>query len=70
MHLDSNNLLLVEAISEKVDEMKKGVSEVLEHDHTLILGWSDKIIPVITQVCLANESIGGKPVSCKSKLGA
>ncbi|GMH39161.1 hypothetical protein BSKO_07059 [Bryopsis sp. KO-2023] len=54
--------IVSEAISEKVDEMKKGVSEVLESDHTLILGWSDKLIPVVIQIILANESIGGAPI--------
>jgi len=52
----------VEIISDKVDEMKKGRSEVLEVDHTLILGWSDEMVPIIRQVCLANESIGGAPI--------
>lgn len=38
------------------------MSDVLETDHTLILGWSDKLRPVINQICLANESIKGAPV--------
>ncbi len=36
--------LVSDAISEKVDSLRKGKSEVIEHDHTLILGWSDKLV--------------------------
>ena len=32
-----------EAISDKVDEMKKGKSKVIEEGHTLILGWNSKV---------------------------
>ncbi|XP_047977575.1 ion channel CASTOR-like isoform X5 [Salvia hispanica] len=33
-----------DAISEKFDSLRKGRSEVVERDHTLILGWSDKLV--------------------------
>ena len=42
--------------------MKKGTSDVLESEHTLILGWSDEMVPIIRQICLANESIGGSSI--------
>lgn len=42
--------------------MKKGRSRVLESNHTLILGWSDEMVPIIRQICLANESIGGAAI--------
>ncbi|CAN1804588.1 Probable ion channel SYM8 [Linum perenne] len=35
--------LVSDAISEKVDSLRKGKSEVIEKDHILILGWSDKL---------------------------
>lgn len=34
--------LVPESISDKIEEMRKGKSDVLESRHTLILGWSDK----------------------------
>lgn len=33
-----------DAISEKVDSLKKGRSSVIESNHTLILGWSEKLV--------------------------
>lgn len=36
--------LVSDAISEKVDSLRKGKSEVIESDHILILGWSDKLV--------------------------
>ncbi|KAH9685200.1 putative ion channel protein POLLUX [Citrus sinensis] len=45
--------LVSDAISEKVDSLRKGKSEVIEKNHILILGWSDKLLAV------ANKSIGG-----------
>lgn len=36
--------LVSDAISEKVDSWRKGKSEVIESDHILILGWSDKLV--------------------------
>lgn len=36
--------LVSDAISEKFDSLRKGRSEVVERNHTLILGWSDKLV--------------------------
>lgn len=36
--------LVSDAISEKVDSLRKGKSEVIEMDHILVLGWSDKLV--------------------------
>ncbi|XP_040380824.1 probable ion channel POLLUX isoform X2 [Oryza brachyantha] len=38
--------LVSDAISEKVDSWRKGKSEVIEVNHILILGWSDKLVSV------------------------
>jgi ion channel POLLUX/CASTOR len=43
-------------IDEKIEELKKGRSKVLESNHTLILGWSSKIFAVISEVIEANEN--------------
>ncbi len=43
-------------IDEKIDELKKGRSKVLESNHTLILGWSSKIFSIITEIIEANEN--------------
>lgn len=36
--------LVSDAISEKFDSLRKGKSEVVEQNHTLVLGWSDKLV--------------------------
>ncbi|XP_061944459.1 ion channel CASTOR-like isoform X3 [Populus nigra] len=51
--------LVSDAISEKFDSLRKGRSEVVEQNHTLILGWSDKLGSLLNQLGIANESLGG-----------
>ncbi|KAK1413630.1 hypothetical protein QVD17_35406 [Tagetes erecta] len=51
--------LVTDAISEKFDSLRKGKSEVVKKDHTLILGWSDKLGSLLNQLAIANESLGG-----------
>jgi voltage-gated potassium channel Kch len=46
------------AFDSKVVELRKGRSRVLEHEHTVILGWSSKVFPIINEICIANESRG------------
>ena len=43
-------------LEDKLDELRKGRSAVLENDHTLILGWTPQIFTVISELVLANES--------------
>ncbi len=40
----------------KLDELRRGRSLVLENDHTLILGFGDRILEVIRELIEANES--------------
>lgn len=47
---------LTTGLEEKLDDLRKGRSLVLEENHTLILGWSDKIFHIIEQLVIANES--------------
>jgi voltage-gated potassium channel Kch len=50
--------IISSAFDARVEELRKGRSRVLERDHTLILGWSSKIFPIVNELCLANESRG------------
>jgi voltage-gated potassium channel Kch len=43
-------------IEDKMDDLRKGRSAVLENEHTLILGWNTQIFTVISELILANES--------------
>jgi hypothetical protein len=47
--------------------MKRGKSEVLESNHTLILGWSDKLYALVKELANANESIGGSAIVIMSE---
>ena len=46
------------AFDSKVEELRKGRSRVLEQDHTLILGWSTKVFPIVREISTANKSRG------------
>jgi K+/H+ antiporter YhaU regulatory subunit KhtT len=48
-------------IGNRMDALKRGKSSILEQDHTLILGWSTRIFPILSQLAIANENIA-KPV--------
>jgi ion channel POLLUX/CASTOR len=43
-------------LEDKLDELRKGRSAVLENDHTLILGWTPQVFTIISELVLANES--------------
>lgn len=44
------------AFDDKVADLRKGRSRVLESDHTLILGWSSKVASIVNELAVANES--------------
>ncbi|HYG51792.1 MAG TPA: hypothetical protein VD905_12860 [Flavobacteriales bacterium] len=48
--------VLSSGINEKLEELRKGKSFVIEKDHTLILGWSSKIFTIISELVIANEN--------------
>ena len=43
-------------IDQLIDSLRKGKSNVLESNHTLILGYSFKIYAIISELCIANEN--------------
>lgn len=48
--------VLSSGIENKLDELRKGRSDVLERDHTIIFNWSPSIFDVISELVIANES--------------
>lgn len=48
--------LLSSGISSKIEDLRKGRSFVIEKGHILILGWSEKIFPIISELIVANEN--------------
>jgi ion channel POLLUX/CASTOR len=48
--------VLGSGIEEKLEQLRKGRSFVIEQDHTLILGWSSKVFTIISELVIANEN--------------
>ena len=48
--------LLANGVDQKVDELRLGRSRVLELGHTMILGWSSRVPPIVSELVIANES--------------
>ena len=47
---------LTTSFETKMEELKKGKSQVLESGHTLILGFNDRLVDIISELIIANES--------------
>jgi voltage-gated potassium channel Kch len=45
------------AITRAVARLKSGKSAVIESDHTLILGWSNRVFPILKELAIANENV-------------
>jgi len=48
--------LLTTGFRSKLDGLRKGRSKVIENDHTVILGWSEGIFTIISELVVANEN--------------
>jgi voltage-gated potassium channel Kch len=53
--------VLSSGIQGKLADLRKGRSFVVEQNHTVILGWSEQVIPIVRELCAANAT---KPHSC------
>jgi len=47
---------ITNALDQKLQELKKGHSKVIERRHTLILGWNERVVEILRELVLANES--------------
>jgi ion channel POLLUX/CASTOR len=50
--------LLTSGMARQLEQLRKGRSFVVEHDHTVVLGWSDQIFTVVSELIEANRSRG------------
>ncbi len=48
--------VLSNGLQNKLEELRKGRSFVVEENHTLILGWSSRIFLIISELVIANEN--------------
>ena len=44
-------------IKERVEKLRSGRSPIIESGHTLILGWSNRIFPIIQELAIANANV-------------
>ncbi|MEA2538049.1 MAG: hypothetical protein QOF11_2283 [Chloroflexota bacterium] len=54
--------ILNTGLESKLAELRKGRSRVVEHQHTVILGWSQQIHTVISEIVAANENQGRRSI--------
>jgi len=48
--------IITSALEKRLDELRRGHSKVIERNHTVIFGWSRKVVPVVQQLVEANRS--------------
>jgi Trk K+ transport system NAD-binding subunit len=44
------------SLAESLERLRRGKSLVLENNHTVILGWNSKAVPIISELVIANKS--------------
>eukprot|EP00798_Chlamydomonas_sp_ICE-L_P013330 gene13330-19169_t len=54
--------LVSASIADKVEDLKKGKTMVLEYDHVVIIGWSIKIFTLLKELCMGMARFGGVPI--------
>jgi len=47
---------VVDAVKTKLDGFRAGRTQVQEWDHTVLIGWTDRTVGFVLQVCKANEN--------------
>lgn len=50
---------VVDAVKQKLDRFRAGLVGVQEWEHTVLIGWTDRSIGFINQICIANKESGG-----------
>ena len=52
---------MVGVINRTFEKLRKGKSPVIESGHTLILGWSNRVYPILKELAIANQNVA-KPL--------
>jgi ion channel POLLUX/CASTOR len=47
---------LTTALNDAIGHLRKGHSRVVENDHTLVLGWGERVVEILNELAIANES--------------
>ena len=48
--------ILTTGLESKLEALRKGKSRVVEKDHTVILGWSEQVFTIVSELSIANEN--------------
>ena len=48
--------VLTSSVEDKIESLRKGRSQVLETGHTVILGWSEQVFTIVSELVIANEN--------------
>src|SRR3954465_3765728 len=48
--------VIATGLDNKIDDLRKGRSFVIESDHTLVLGWSETLFTILSELRIANEN--------------
>jgi ion channel POLLUX/CASTOR len=48
--------VLTSGVEGKIEELRKGRSRVVENGHTVILGWSEQIFTILSELIVANQN--------------
>ncbi|MEH3033089.1 MAG: hypothetical protein PGN07_03380 [Aeromicrobium erythreum] len=48
--------VIATGIDEKLADLRRGRSIVIERDHTVVLGWSESVFAIVRELSIANES--------------
>ncbi len=48
--------ILTTGLEGKLEALRKGKSRVVETDHTVILGWSEQVFTIVSELSIANEN--------------
>ena len=53
--------VLTTGLENRIAELRKGRSRVVERGHAVILGWSDQVFTVVSELAKANQGARGRP---------
>ncbi len=56
--------ILSSALQNRIGELRKGLTPVIERDHLLILGWTDNLFAIVEQLSAAHAYVGERGRSC------
>ncbi len=48
--------ILTTSLESKLDSLRKGRSRVVENGHTVVLGWSEQVFTIVSELSIANEN--------------